>query len=123
MLTMPRSSEQRRANRWASTQATITACKQTLLGQESFSDEGYLPAEYLVTFSYQADGQDFDGSYRVNSPQDIGHTFEILYNPSNPRQNSGSDSLANPWRKWSARIIGIAAALLAIWLWGRKDWF
>jgi hypothetical protein len=108
---------------WLPTLATITACEQVLLGQESFSDEGYTPPEYRVSFSYVVDGRLLEGSYRATFPQVCGHSFEILYDPKKPSRNTGSDMLDNRWLKWGAGIIGIGLALLAIWLWGDQDWF
>jgi len=108
---------------WLPTIATISTCKQTLLGQENFSDEGYIPPEYLVSFSYLVNGRVFEGSYRANSLQECGHTFEILYDPKNPSRNTGSDVLNDRWIKWGGTIIGIGVALLAIWFWGDQEWF
>ena len=108
---------------WLPAIATISTCKLTLLGQENFSGEGYIPPEYLVSFSYLVNGRVFEGSYRANSLQECGHTFEILYDPKNPSRNTGSDMLNNRWIKWGGIIIGIGVALLAIWFWGDQEWF
>src|SRR5450755_425994 len=82
---------------WVSTRATIIACKQLLLGRENLSSEGYLPPEYIVTFSYSVAGQTFKGTYRTNSPQECGHDFEILYDPKHPSRNTASDVLNKRW--------------------------
>lgn len=108
---------------WLPTQAKVTACKQTLLGQENRSSEGYIPAEHRGSFSYLVNGQRYDGSYGANSPQECGRVLEILYDPKNPSRNTGSDVLNNTWIKWGARILGIGTALLAIWLCGDQAWF
>lgn len=108
---------------WVSTTATILACKQTLLGRDNFSSENYSPAEYVVSFSYVVRDQSFEGSYRVNSPQERGHSFEILYDPRKPSRNTGSDVLDHAWVRWGVRIIGFGAAILASWLWGDKIGF
>jgi len=52
---------------WLPTQATITACEQTRLGQESFSDEGYAPPKCRVSFSYVVDELVVEGSYVATS--------------------------------------------------------
>jgi Protein of unknown function (DUF3592) len=123
MSVMPNALKERVDNDWLPAVATITACEQALLGQENFSEEGYIPPEYRVSFSYAVDGRVFEGSYRATVPQECGHSFEILYDPNNPSKNTGSDMLDNRWFKWAAEIIGIGAALLTIWLWGDQDWF
>jgi hypothetical protein len=116
-------SQKQAADEWSRAQATIIACKQTFLGIESFSNEGYSPAEYVVTFCYMVNGRTFKGTYRANSLQECGHTFEILYDPQNPSRNSGSDILQKSWVRITAGILGGISALMAIWLWGNKSWF
>ncbi|HWZ50360.1 MAG TPA: hypothetical protein VNW54_02740 [Granulicella sp.] len=101
----------------------ITACRQTLLGVESWSNEGYVPAEYIVTFSYAVDGRAFEGNYRANSPQECGHAFEILYDPEHPSKNTGSDVLQTPWIRIAAWGLAGIFVFIGIWLWGRKEWF
>jgi hypothetical protein len=118
---MPEALKRHVESDWSPTEARVTACEQT--GQESFSDEGYTPPEYRVSFSYVADGRMFEGSYLASFPQERGHTFEILYDPEAPTRNTGSDMLVNPWIKLGAAIIGVGLAILATWLWGDQDWF
>ena len=108
---------------WIRTKAIIIACKQRLLGGENLSGEGYLPPEYIVTFSYSVDGQTFEGSYRTNSPQECGHEFEVLYDPKHPSRNTGADVLNKRWVRFTAAALGVIAVLAAIWFWGKKDWF
>jgi hypothetical protein len=123
MWGMPEALKQGVEHDWQPVVATVSACKRTLLGQESFSDAGYVPSEYQVSFSYEVNGRSFAGTFRADSPQECGHSFEILYDPQNPCRNTGSDTLNNPWIKWGARILGIGLTLLAIWLWGDQHWF
>jgi|ERR1700722_10331717 hypothetical protein len=123
MLKMADASEIQRADEWVCTQATITACKQTILGRESMSSESYIPPEYTVTFTYDVNGRTFDGNYRANSPQKPGHAFDILYDPEHPHRNTGSDVLQNPWIRIAAWVLGGISVLIGIWLWGNKDWF
>ena len=119
---MPGSSEQRTEN-WISTRATITDCTQTRLMQANVLVETYAPPEFVVTFSYLADDRTFEGTYRANSPREVGHDFEILYDPKRPSRNTGSDVLNNRWAGVAAAVVGVLAALLGIWLWGKTDWF
>lgn len=86
------------------------------------SDEGYLPARYVIRFSYTVDGRAYEGSYRANSERDCGDRLEIVYDPREPRRNSGSDIMHNPWVKWGARIAGVAIVIGAIWLWRDQSW-
>jgi hypothetical protein len=120
---MAEGSERQQADEWISTRATITACRQSLLERENFSSEGYIPGEYIVTFSYVVNGRTFEGKYRASTPQECGHTFEILYDPARPNKNTGSDALQNPWIRITAGILGIISVLIGIWLWEDKDWF
>jgi hypothetical protein len=50
-------------NDWLPTVATVCACKRALLVQERFSDSGYVPPEYRVSFSYEVNGRSFEGSF------------------------------------------------------------
>jgi hypothetical protein len=120
---MAQGSARQGADEWVSTRATVTACKEKLLARENWSAEGYSSGEYIVTFSYVANGRTFKGNYGANSPQECGHTFEILYDPAHPNINTGSDVLQNPWIRITAGILGIISALIGIWLWKDKDWF
>lgn len=110
------------ANDGLPSEATITACEQT--SQETFTDEGYTPPEYQVSFAYVVDGQVLEGSYRATLPQECEHSFELLYDPEEPSRNTGSDTLVNPWLKWeqeSSSELGWRC-----WLAGFgaiKDWF
>ena len=47
---MPETLKRHVGNDWLPTEATITACEQTLLGQESFSVRAIRPPEYRVGF-------------------------------------------------------------------------
>jgi hypothetical protein len=62
MSVMPNALKERVDNDWLPAVATITACEQALLGQENFSEEGYIPPEYRVSFSYAVDGRVFEGA-------------------------------------------------------------
>lgn len=69
MSVMPETPKSHVGNDWLPTEATITACDQTFLGQESFTAEGYSPPEYRVSFSYVVDGRVLEGSYLASFPQ------------------------------------------------------
>ncbi len=100
---------------WMRTQATIIACKQKW-GYQSLADNSVLP-EYIVTFAYTVSDRTYRGNYRANSIRVCGQTFEIQYDPKHPSRNSGADVPMRPWIKWSARILGLGAVLLAVWFW------
>jgi hypothetical protein len=121
MSVMPEAPKRPVENDWLPAVATVIACEQT--GQEGFSEEGYTPPQYRISFSYVADRQVMEGSYRATLPRECGHSFEILYDPKKPSRNTGSDVLGNLWLRWVGGIIGIVLALLSIWLWGDQDWF
>jgi hypothetical protein len=52
--------------------------------ETAVSEAGYELAEFAITFSYPAQGQTYQGTYKAGSPEEEGHTFEILFDPSNP---------------------------------------
>lgn len=79
--------------------------------------------KYVVAFSYKANAETFSGTYRADSPQASGHTFEILYDPEQPSRNTGSDAPMVPWVRNVALALGIGLTLTAIWLWGDEPGF
>jgi hypothetical protein len=119
---MTASSTQRLSDDWVSTRASIIACKLTRAGGVGLSLEGYYPAEYVVTFTYSADGRTFKGRYRTNSPQECGHNFEILYNPRHPSRNTGSDALTRSWLTMTAFVIAVVAILAVLWCCAKLSW-
>jgi hypothetical protein len=113
MLRVTQSSTGRLTDDWVGTRATITACDLRLLGRENLSNEGYTPPEYVVSFSYSADGQTFKGTYRANS----------RYDPKHPSRNTGSDALDKRWVRIAAAALGVTTVLIGIWFWGKEYWF
>jgi hypothetical protein len=79
-------------------------------------DGDYQLAEYVITFSYIAQGKTYVGKYKAGSPEEDGHTFEIQYDPSHPERNTGSDEHPNLWVRVSVWIAGGTLAFLIIWL-------
>jgi hypothetical protein len=80
------------------------------------SDGDYQHAEYVITFSYSDQGKIYVGKYKAGSPEETGHTFEILYDPSRPESNTGSDVPLKPWVKVIVWVAGGALTFLIVWL-------
>jgi hypothetical protein len=97
MSVMPEDLKRGVENDWLPTVATVTTCER--IGQEAFSDEGYTPPQYRVSFSYAVNERVLQGSYRATFPQECGPSFEILYDPEKPSRNTRSDMLGNRWLK------------------------
>lgn len=108
---------------WIAAQATMVSTKKRLLPWKNGGAMDYPLPEYVATFSYKVGNRAITGKYVTTSPQERGHTFDIFYDPKHPDRNTGRDEPINPWVKWTARVLGIGAAITAIWLWGDRDWF
>jgi hypothetical protein len=108
---------------WIAAKATIVATKKRLLPWKYGGAMDYPLPEYVVTFSYTVGGRALTGRYVTTSPQERGHTFNIFYDPEHPDRNTGLDEPVNPWVKWTARVLGIGTVIVAVWLWGDRDWF
>ena len=106
--------EKPQADEWINTQATVVSCRRRLLGWATWSEAGWAPPEYVVTFSYNVDGQILYGKYVASTPQEYGHTFEILYDPEKPHKNSGTDPVLNTWRQLVVLVVGIILAWILI---------
>jgi hypothetical protein len=122
MLDMPRP-ENQSTDEWIAAQATVISIKKRLLPWTNGGAMDYPLPEYVVTFAYNVGGRTLTGRYVTTSPQGSGHTFDIFYDPKHPNRNTGQDDPIKPWIRWAARILGIGAALTAIWFWGGQDWF
>jgi hypothetical protein len=110
-------------NDWVSARATITACEQRALGGMDFSLENYVPPVYVVTFSYAADGQTFNGTYEANSPQECGHDFEVFYDPRHPSRNTASELTSKLWVKWAIAALCVIGVLVWTWICNKERWF
>jgi hypothetical protein len=108
---------------WVAAQATIVSTKKRLLPWKHGGEMDYPLPEYVVTFSYKAGNRARIGKYVTTSPQERGHVFDIFYDPKHPDRNTGLDEPIIPWVKWTARALGLGTAIIAIWLWGDRDWF
>ena len=96
--------------------AVVTACSRTwatALANESSVDfeSGYSLARFRVTFSYRVDGKTYYGKYESGSPVDLGHSFEILYDPNDPASNTGSDSTSK-----LAMVVGVVLFIGLLWV-------
>jgi hypothetical protein len=95
---------------WIECTATVTGCRRTFatsVDETTPRDDVYVLPEYEVTFEYQADGKIFTGKYRAGWPVEDGHSFAILYDPRNPKDNTGSESLHTAWNAF-VRSVGQA---------------
>jgi len=102
--------------RWRPTMAVVTACRRTwdtsLTDESSVDFEGgYSLARCRVTFSYEVDGKIYYGKYKCGSPVEIGHSFEILYDPNDPGSNTGSDSTSK-----LGTVVGVILFIGLLWV-------
>jgi hypothetical protein len=109
---------------WTETTATVAACEEIKRASGSSTRRGAelpLPAmpRYAVTFTYQANGQEYSGKYIVHEEVVAGHTFAICYDPQNPENNSGSENSFILHPKLLRLVTVIAVLLLLI----AKHWF
>jgi hypothetical protein len=57
-----------------------------MVDETAVGEGGYQLAEFTITFSYPAQSQTYYGTYKAGSPEQEGHTFEILFDPSDPQR-------------------------------------
>lgn len=100
---------------WEETEGTIEECRLSFLSRlrgSEITDVGYDPYEYVVTFSYEADGHEFNGQYKANSPQEVGFHFPLRYLRSNPATNTAAKKPTSIWLKIVLGLIAIGCVLL-----------
>jgi Protein of unknown function (DUF3592) len=92
-------------DKWIEIEASTTA--------STWNDDEAGGGDYLVTYIYQVNGKYYDGSFRSETPVDIGAPFSVRYKPSNPKRNylSGLHSGREP-----LVLIVIAAGFGLFWL-------
>ncbi len=114
MANMPRVSTP-----WCPAIANVTGCRRTfassLVNESTGSESGFEQAEFLVSFAYCVHGKAYSGKYVAVSPLEIGHEFEIQYDPDHPERNTGSELSSRPWVRTVAKIAGAVLTIVAIW--------
>ena len=113
---------------WTETTATVAACEpikqapRTWTGRTANLQLPVIPL-YAVTFTYQANGQEYSGKYIVHAEEvALGHTFTICYDPENPQNNSGSQdslSLHPTMRRFVVAAIVLLLILASHWFHNR----
>lgn len=100
-----------RENGWKEVEATVSTC-----GGQDHYNPGMGPAsvqsDYLITFSYEVDGQWYSGEFNSASPRAEGSRFTILYDPNNPEHNNMS--MTDAENRWTNIIVGIIGAIVVI---------
>jgi hypothetical protein len=105
---------------WLPAKATVKSLRKKFFPQL----DGYIShTAYVVTFSYIAEGRKRSSRYTTSTPPEVGHSFDIFYDPKHPDRNTGVDNTLNPWVKWVVWLIMAAVFLTAYWLWGDQSWF
>lgn len=109
---------------WHPATATIVGCKRTftslLWDWEPQSGNYYQPIpEYVITFTYSVQGREYTGKYKAGLPQEPGQTFEIMYDPTSPNRNSGSDWMQSHSTKVLILVMVVALLFLIRWMWDR----
>lgn len=73
---------------WNPATATVVSCKWRWF---SGSNNPPVHSDYRVVFSYTVGSKSYRGTFIAGSPQEVGMTFPILYDPARPEENTGSD--------------------------------
>ena len=99
---------------WLQTEAEVTGCT---FARQSYQLDGAGMdtdlAHYVVTFAYNAGGTTYTGVLSSPAQVEIGDTFLLRYNPTDPKENNSLESeLERPWFKdytylFAALILGL----------------
>jgi hypothetical protein len=96
-----------------------TAWEQTdgrVVKVESISTRGR--RQLIVTFSYDAQGQQYEGELYTFKSMTVGESLVVKYDASNPRLTRYKADYARKWRVWWILIVAffVAAFLLMLWI-------
>jgi hypothetical protein len=100
---------------WKITRATVTSCRRSFLSGGRVYDTGgpATPTTYIVTFEYEVNSKRYIGKMRSDTTLELGHHFQISYNPKSPSRNTGSDYQLTGFRVIAWAIgAAIAGAIL-----------
>jgi hypothetical protein len=105
---------------WKETEATVFTCgvqEKAMPGKLPIPGFGY--SEYLITFSYEIDGQWYSGEFTSTTPRDEGSAFTLKYDSNSPNRNEYSlDKALNSL--WSNIVTWLAAiSIAAVYIWFR----
>jgi hypothetical protein len=106
-------------NPWTETVATVVACDDDSNYPGNYRRDGTLIVpKFAVQFTYPANGNSYAGQYTSRVPVPSGHQFTILYDPSDPQQNTGGDapSTSGNTKLWVPLLIAVGVVLwLVFW--------
>jgi hypothetical protein len=100
-------------DKWPVAEATVNRC-------EWFESRRYAPEHYSISFSYLADGEIQQGSYKEydsegSQPFKPGETFSLSWNPKRPeRYHTGKSTSERTVVTWAVTIP--LAIFLLIWI-------
>lgn len=102
---------------WKETEATVFTCGvQDHAASGKVYVPGTGPSDYLITFSYEIDGEWYSGEFNSNTPRERGEKFTLRYDPRHPENNDVS--LTDRQNLWTNIMIGaICVIALIIWIW------
>jgi hypothetical protein len=100
---------------WQPATAVVSSAEPMHGISQTLETDDYPSREYyFIHFRYMVGGQTYGGKFESRSPVPPEHTFEILYNPDNPQQNTRSGSVTNRTSKITFAVLAvIIAAVLA----------
>jgi hypothetical protein len=119
--TMAESRKEESSDAWVTSTAVVTGCQRTF--STSFVDESVLTdgiyevAQFVINFSYEADGNSYDGRYMSGVPREDGYCFGILYDPKRPTRNTASEAPENGlmgWPRWKAVCFIVVASVVTL---------
>ena len=111
---------------WPITMAKVVSCQYQFAKFKDMADDSLTDKSYfLITFSYVVAGEIYLQTYEGHTNYELGHLFQVGYDPSNPQTNTYSEPIQSKRSKILAAAIALGIAALFIYL-GEKfdlnDW-
>ena len=91
------------------TEGTVTKVEKEI----TYDADNTKRETYETTFTYTVDGVDYEQSFSLNGPKEIGSKITVYYNPDKPA--NVSSSLNNSWLWIIFLVLGIAAAVYTVY--------
>ena len=97
-------------------QAEATVVSSTPHSCNFAAGGGHHEQEYSISFRYDVAGQRYDAEFECNRPWEVGSTYCISYDPTDPETNTMCDHKGERWVYYLLAVAAILAFVAYFWV-------